>query len=48
VTRDASIAILNATWKPEDWSEVADTLAGRLKTAPAGKEADGESFSRNY
>jgi uncharacterized Zn finger protein len=48
VTGDASVAILNATWKPEDWSKVADTLAGRLKTAPTGREADGESFSRNY
>ena len=45
---DASGEILDATWKPEDWSEVADTLAGRLKTAAAGGEAEGESFSRNY
>jgi uncharacterized Zn finger protein len=48
VIGDASAVILNATWKPEDWSDVADTLAGRLKTAPAGGKADGESFSRNY
>jgi uncharacterized Zn finger protein len=45
---DTSGAILDATWKPEDWSEVADTLARRLKTASAGGEVDGESFSRNY
>jgi uncharacterized Zn finger protein len=48
VIGDASVAILDATWKPEDWSEVADTLAGRLKTAPAGGEADRGSFSREY
>jgi len=48
VIGDASGAILDGTWKPEDWSEVADTLAGRLKTASAGGEADGESVSRNY
>jgi len=31
---DASAAVLDAPAKPEDWSAVADTLAGRLGTAP--------------
>jgi uncharacterized Zn finger protein len=48
VIGDASVAILDATWKPEDWSAVADTLAGRLTTAPSGEEADRGSFSRDF
>ena len=48
VVGDASGEILDGTWKPEDWSQVADTLAGRLKTAAAGGETEAESFSRSY
>jgi uncharacterized Zn finger protein len=33
---EATNPVLDATWKPEDWSSVADTLAGRLKSVSAG------------
>jgi uncharacterized Zn finger protein len=45
---DASAVVLDSTSKPEDWSAVADTLAGRLKTASVGRETEEDSFSRHY
>lgn len=36
--------VLNAPWKPADWSAVADELAKRLTAKPAGED----SFSRDY
>jgi uncharacterized Zn finger protein len=45
---DTSAAVLDAPSKPEDWAAVADTLAGRLKTASVGGEAEEDRFSRHY
>ena len=45
---DASAAVLDAAREPEDWSAVADALAGRLAAAPAGGDGEGDRFSRNY
>ena len=45
---DASAAVLDAPSTPEDWSTVADTLAGRLKDTPVEGKAEWESFSRSY
>ena len=45
---DASAAVLDASFTPEDWSVVADTLTERLKTASARGERGGDSFSRHY
>lgn len=45
---DAGAAILEATWKAEDWSAVADALAGRLEAASAGGEGEGDRFTRDY
>jgi uncharacterized Zn finger protein len=45
---DASAAILDAPATSEDWSAVADTLAGRLKTATGGGEVEEDGYSRHY
>ena len=45
---DASAAVLDAPAKPEDWSAVADTLAGRLGTAPVGGTSRVDDFTRRY
>ena len=45
---DATAAVLDAPSKPEDWSAVADTLAGRLEATSVEAKAEWESFSRSY
>jgi uncharacterized Zn finger protein len=45
VVGDSVGKILDATWKPADWSAVADELEGRLKKLSKGKDDD---FTRNY
>ncbi len=45
---EATSLIWDAPWKPEDWSAVADTLAGRLKSSFAGDAAKQDRFSRDY
>ena len=45
VIDDSAEAILDAKWKPADWSAVADELAKRLQKA--SKTAD-DSWHRNY
>jgi uncharacterized Zn finger protein len=45
VIDDSVAVILDAKWKPADWSAVADEFALRLKTTPAGGD---DSWHRNY
>ena len=45
VINDSAAVVLDAKWKPADWSAVADELAGRLKKLPAGGD---DSWQRNY
>jgi uncharacterized Zn finger protein len=45
VINDSVAVILDAKWKPADWSTVADELARRLKKMPASGD---DSWHRNY
>ena len=45
VIDDSVAVILDAKWKPADWSAVADELARRLKKLPASGD---DSWHRNY
>ena len=45
VIDDSAAVVLDAKWKPADWSAVADELTRRLKKVPAG---GGDSWHRNY
>ena len=45
---EATALVLDAPWKPEDWSAVADTLAGRLESPSAGGMAKEYGSSRDY
>src|SRR5439155_14747584 len=45
VIGDAADAVLEAPWKREDWSAVADRLAARLRLSV---DSEGEAFSERY
>ena len=45
VINDSVAVVLDAKWKPADWSAVADELARRLKKMPASGD---DSWHRNY
>ena len=45
---DDDVDILFDTAAAEDWSAVADALARRLKTVPAGRNSTSDGFSRDY
>jgi uncharacterized Zn finger protein len=45
VINDSVAVVLDAKWKPADWSAVADEFARRLKKMPTGGD---DSWHRNY
>jgi len=45
VINDSVAVVLDAKWKPADWSAVADEFARRLEKMPAGGD---DSWHRNY
>ncbi|MGA2031336.1 MAG: SWIM zinc finger family protein [Thermoguttaceae bacterium] len=45
VIGDSAAAVLDAKWKPADWSAAADELARRLDKMPSGGD---DSWHRNY